>query len=68
MLENSVFHSSPKVLRAFSGKTARRAKEAAAVMKLTAADLYERYHRAGDPGTGKLTPESGAWQVTNQHR
>ncbi len=65
MLENSVypfFHR--KVLQAILWKDSTKAKEAAEVMKLTAADLYEKgIIEQVIPEPENLTPES-MWQVT----
>ena len=65
MLENSVYSIlSPEGFASILWKDSTKAKEAAAVMKLTAADLYEKgIIEQVIPEPENLTPES-LWQVT----
>lgn len=65
MLENSVYSIlSPEGFASILWKDSTKAKEAAAVMKLTAADLYEKgIIEQVLPEPENLTPES-MWQVT----
>ena len=65
MLENSVYSIlSPEGFASILWKDSTKAKEAAAVMKLTAADLYEKgIIEQVIPEPENLTPES-MWQVT----
>lgn len=67
MLENSVYSIlSPEGFASILWKDSTKAKEAAAVMKLTAADLYEKgIIEQVIPEPENLTPES-LWQVTDQ--
>ena len=65
MLENSVYSIlSPEGFASILWKDSTKAKEAAEVMKLTAADLYEKgIIEQVIPEPENLTPES-MWQVT----
>ena len=67
MLENSVYSIlSPEGFASILWKDSTKAKEAAAVMKLTAADLYEKgIIEQVIPEPENLTPES-LWQVTDR--
>ena len=67
MLENSVYSIlSPEGFASILWKDSTKAKEAAAVMKLTAADLYEKgIIEQVIPEPENLTPES-LWQVTER--
>ena len=67
MLENSVYSIlSPEGFASILWKDSTKAKEAAAVMKLTAADLYEKgIIEQVIPEPENLTPES-MWQVTDR--
>ena len=67
MLENSVYSIlSPEGFASILWKDSTKAKEAAAVMKLTAADLYEKgIIEQVIPEPENLTPES-MWQVTEE--
>ena len=67
MLENSVYSIlSPEGFASILWKDSTKAKEAAAVMKLTAADLYEKgIIEQVIPEPENLTPES-LWQVTEE--
>mgnify|MGYP000803720168 CR=1 FL=1 len=67
MLENSVYSIlSPEGFASILWKDSTKAKEAAEVMKLTAADLYEKgIIEQVIPEPENLTPES-MWQVTEE--
>lgn len=67
MLENSIYSIlSPEGFASILWKDSTKAKEAAAVMKLTAADLYEKgIIEQVIPEPENLTPES-LWQVTDR--
>lgn len=67
MLENSVYSIlSPEGFASILWKDSTKAKEAAAVMKLTASDLYQKgIIEQVIPEPEKLTPES-LWQVTER--
>ena len=67
MLENSVYSIlSPEGFASILWKDSTKAKEAAEVMKLTAADLYEKgIIEQVIPEPENLTPES-MWQVTDR--
>ena len=67
MLENSVYSIlSPEGFASILWKDSTKAKEAAEVMKLTAADLYEKgIIEQVIPEPENLTPES-LWQVTDR--
>ena len=67
MLENSIYSIlSPEGFASILWKDSTKAKEAAAVMKLTASDLYEKgIIEQVIPEPENLTPES-MWQVTER--
>ena len=67
MLENSIYSIlSPEGFASILWKDSTKAKEAAAVMKLTASDLYEKgIIEQVIPEPENLTPES-MWQVTEE--
>ena len=67
MLENSVYSIlSPEGFASILWKDSTKAKEAAAVMKLTASDLYQKgIIEQVIPEPENLTPES-LWQVTER--
>lgn len=67
MLENSIYSIlSPEGFASILWKDSTKAKEAAAVMKLTASDLYEKgIIEQVIPEPENLTPES-LWQVTER--
>ena len=67
MLENSIYSIlSPEGFASILWKDSTKAKEAAAVMKLTASDLYEKgIIEQVIPEPENLTPES-MWQVAER--